>query len=83
MVITTTYWNVGMSDPHVQAAILRLLQQGTQPSRMTMKAVKAMTTENFRHYGLCVSAVSDLIEEPDEDDPIWQKMDKVAERLGL
>ena len=83
MKITTTFYNVGMSDPHVQAAILQLLQGGNAPSRIGIRQVKRVVEDNFRMYGLNVSAVSDLMPLPDEDDPIWERMDAVAERLGI
>ena len=84
MKITTTYYNVGMSDPHVVAAILRLLQEGNVPSRIGMRQVKGYVEDNFRYYGLTVDSVEDLHGDvPEDGDPIWQKVDKVAERLGF
>lgn len=84
MKITTTYYNVGMSDPHVQSAILRLLQEGNTPSRIGIRQVKRYVEENFRSYGLSVDSIEDLNGDvPDDDDPIWDKMHAVAQRLGL
>ena len=84
MKITVTYYNVDMSDPQVQAAILRLLQEGNAPSRIGIRQVRKYVKENFLHYGLSVNDVGDLDGDvPDDDDPIWQKVDHVAKRLGL
>ena len=84
MKITTTYYNVGMSDPHVQSAILRLLREGNTPSRIGIRQVKGYVEDNFRFHGLSADSIEDFIGDvPDDDDPIWDKMHAVAQRLGL
>lgn len=84
MKITTTYYNVGMSDPHVQAAILRLLREGNAPSRIGIRQVKRYVEDNFRFHGLAADCIEDLNGDvPDDEDPIWDKMHAVAQRLGL
>lgn len=85
MKITTTYYNVGMSDPHVQAALLRLLQEGVPPSRVGIRQVKRYVEDYFRFYGLQAHSVADIFhgDIPHDDDPIWERVYALAERLGL
>lgn len=67
-------------DPHVDAAILDLLRQGQQPSRIRKRDVINGIKSYLHDYGCNVNEVADVdIDDPTDDE--WEQMDYVKDRI--
>lgn len=86
MKFTVTWYNISGDDPHIEASVIDMLREGIAPSRIGIRAVKSRASSYFFQYGLSITALSDIYGEgelPEDDDPFWDQVRAVYERLGL